>query len=187
MNKQPEVTERTRQRFMDAFWSLAAEKPISRISVSEVSRLAGYHRSTFYEYFLDTDDLLSQIEAELLEKIKQAILPRLTADQSLENLFPILFSAMNEKIYLLMGPNGDSGFFSRIKTELIPLMASYLPISNKISNFDYLITFVNSAMLGLLQHWNETGKNISAEEISAMMQNLVLHGLFAYVNPVTEL
>ncbi|MCD7750028.1 MAG: TetR/AcrR family transcriptional regulator [Oscillospiraceae bacterium] len=63
MKKQPEVTERTRQRFLEAFWSLVREKPVAKISVSELTKRAGYNRSTFYEYFLDTDELFGAARA----------------------------------------------------------------------------------------------------------------------------
>ncbi|MCD7981406.1 MAG: TetR/AcrR family transcriptional regulator [Clostridiales bacterium] len=186
MKKQPDVTEKTRKKFEDAFWTLAAEKPISKIAVSEIAKRAGYNRSTFYEYFEDTDDLLSRIEAEMIEEVKQIILPALPEIRSLENLFPITFSAMNEKMYLLMGPNGDSAFPAKLKAELIPLIVSYIPISTDMPNFDYIISFVNSALFGLVQHWHEMDKDISTEKICTIMQNLVLYGLRSYVDPAAQ-
>ncbi|MCC8192363.1 MAG: TetR/AcrR family transcriptional regulator [Ruminococcus sp.] len=183
MNKQPEVTERTRQKFVDAFWSLAKEKPINKITVSELTRRADYNRSTFYEYFLDTEDLLSYIEDTLLNEVKQTIQSMLPEGNSPIDMFKSLLTTMNEELYLLIGPNGDSRFLPRVRAELTPIIRSYLPISNNIPRIDYLTRFVHSAMFGLLQHWSEHGKNLSAEEISEMMQNLVLHGLVGYVAP----
>lgn len=181
MNKQPEITEKTRQRFVDAFWSLVREKPIAKIAVSELTRRAGYNRSTFYEYFLDIDDLLAYIESSLLEQVKQEILQASLENRSPGDLFQIVFAAMNEKIYLLMGPNGDSGFFAKVKAELLPYVEEYFFAPKDLPNLDYLICFVNSAIFGLLQHWNEQGKNFPAEEVSGMMQNLVFNGLRSYI------
>ncbi|MCD8321708.1 MAG: TetR/AcrR family transcriptional regulator [Oscillospiraceae bacterium] len=184
MKKQPEITERTRQRFVDSFWSLVREKPIGKIAASELTRRAGYNRSTFYEYFLDTDDLLAYVEGELLEKIKQTIYQLPPENQSPGALFQSIFAVMNEELYLLIGPNGDSGFLEKIRKELIPLVEAYLPIPKDTPHFDYFVSFANAAMFGLLQHWHEEGKNISAEEISALMQNLVLKGLQTYIPPL---
>ena len=186
MKKQPEITDKTRQKFVDAFWDIAVEKPISKISVSELTRRAGYNRSTFYEYFLDTDDLLTYVESALLEEIKQTVSLALPEENSPEHMFRILFTSLNERLYVLIGPNGDSGFLSRIRAELVPIATSYLPIQTDLVNFDYLACYVNSAMFGLMQHWNEKGKNISAEEISAIMHNLIFHGLQAYINTEPE-
>jgi len=186
MKKQQEVTDKTRWKFVDAFWTLAGEKPVFKISVSELAKHAGYNRSTFYEYFLDIDDLVAYVEKNLLEDMKQAILQTLPEMETPEhliqsNLFQSIFAAMNERIYLLIGPNGDSGFLSKIKAELIPVVLSQFPITTEIPHFDYLVSFLNSAAFGLVQHWNEQGKDMSAEEVSAMMQNLVLHGVMGYI------
>ncbi|MCD7843978.1 MAG: TetR/AcrR family transcriptional regulator [Clostridiales bacterium] len=183
MKKQPEITERTRQRFVDAFWSLVREKPISKIAVSELTRRAGYNRSTFYEYFVDTDDLLAYVENKLLEEIRQTILQNMTEHHSPCAVFEAIFAAMNEEIYLLVGPNGDSGFASRVRSELLPVIEAYLPIPRDVPHFDYLIRYVNSALFGLLQHWHEKGKDLSTEEMSAMMQELVVKGLSSRMTP----
>ncbi len=90
MRKQPEVTEKTRQKFEDAFWELAAEKPIAKIAVSELTKRAGYNRSTFYEYFVDTDHLLAYVEEKLLDETKATIIQVHAENVSLENLFPII-------------------------------------------------------------------------------------------------
>ncbi|MCD8010377.1 MAG: TetR/AcrR family transcriptional regulator [Lachnospiraceae bacterium] len=183
MKKQPEITEKTRQKFVDAFWSLIEEKPIAKIAVSELTRRAGYNRSTFYEYFIDTDDLVTYVETKLLKQIKETVLQASPEEASPGELFQSLFTAMNEKIYLLLGPNGDSSFLEKVKAELLPLIAGFFRISEDTPNFDYLICFASSALFGLLQHWNERGKDLSTEEISAMMQELVLCGLAAYLPP----
>ena len=71
MNKQPELTERTRRCIIDAYWKLLIEK--EKLSVISVSRAAAVNRSTFYQYFLDMDDLREQAEIQLLEDVKKKI------------------------------------------------------------------------------------------------------------------
>ncbi|MCD8125807.1 MAG: TetR/AcrR family transcriptional regulator [Lachnospiraceae bacterium] len=183
MKKQPEITEKTRQKFVDAFWSLIEEKPIAKIAVSELTRRAGYNRSTFYEYFIDTDDLVTYVETKLLEQIKQTVLQASPEEDSPGELFQNIFAAMNERMYLLLGPNGDSSFLEKVKVELFPLIVGFFRISEDTPHFDYLICFASSALFGLLQLWNKKGKDLSTEEISTMMQDLVLQGLMTYMTP----
>jgi len=194
MNKQPAVTEKTRQKFVDAFWAMAWEKPMSKIAVNELTKRAGYNRSTFYEYFLDTDHLLSYVEDQLLEEVRQTALKNIaeTSDTKTAtglvrtSLFPNIFCALNEKVYLLAGPNGDPGFLSKLKDVLIPIVALYLPISPELPHFDYLVSFINAAAFGILQHWHEQNKNLSSKEVCSMMQRLVLQGLSAYILPASD-
>ena len=53
MNKRPELTEQTKRNLRTAFWSLYAQKPLEKISVREITALAGYNRGTFYLYYQD--------------------------------------------------------------------------------------------------------------------------------------
>ncbi len=187
MKKQPEITDRTRQKFVDAFWALAKEKPVSKIAVSELTRIAGYNRSTFYEYFLDTDDLLSYVEDKLIENVKKVAQKSLSDDKPPMEFFRMVFSAMNEEIYILLGPNGDSSFLPRVRAELIPIASQFLSCPSDLKNFDYLVAFVNSAMFGLLERWHENKKDISPEEISELMQRLVSGGVMGYIGRESEL
>lgn len=66
MNKQPEITEQTRKNIVMAFCRLYEEKPIEKISVKDVIALAGYNRSTFYEYFTDNMHFLNSLKMMLL-------------------------------------------------------------------------------------------------------------------------
>ena len=70
MNKRPKITEQTRNNLISAFWSLYMKKPLSRISVKEITDLAGYNRATFYHYFTDVPALLEEEETALLEEIR---------------------------------------------------------------------------------------------------------------------
>ena len=81
MKKHPEATALTRENLLQAFWSLYCRKEITHISVKQITDRAGYNRSTFYEYFVDTD-LLNQLEDSLIERIEDKVLNSLEVDQN---------------------------------------------------------------------------------------------------------
>nr|WP_272917732.1 TetR/AcrR family transcriptional regulator [Nocardioides flavescens] len=57
---------RSRQRLHDAVLELAAAGPVDALSVTQVARAAGVHRSTFYEHATSVDELLrAALSAEL--------------------------------------------------------------------------------------------------------------------------
>ncbi len=186
MRKQPEVTARTRQKFIDAFWNLAEEKNVKQITVGEIARLAGYNRSTFYEYFTDTSDLLQQIEEELLQYLQQE-LAELSQDadpDSLGNSFRLLFHSLNQRAYCLMGPNGDPSFSQRMISEFLPWFARYLGISSSQPSLrlDYIIAYASSAIVGFMQYWHEQGQTMPEEEVFALGCELVSHGILGVLN-----
>lgn len=57
MHKQPDITAATRKKIMDSFWNIYITTPIDKITISAITKSAGVHRSTFYEYFKDIYDL----------------------------------------------------------------------------------------------------------------------------------
>ena len=59
--KKPAAKEETKQALIQAFWKLYREKRIEKITVGEIAAVAGYNRSTFYEYFYDVPDVLQQM------------------------------------------------------------------------------------------------------------------------------
>ncbi|WP_339255351.1 TetR/AcrR family transcriptional regulator [Paenibacillus sp. FSL R5-0713] len=69
MKKQPQITEKTRQKFIVVFCELYSQKPIEKISVQEIANNSGYNRSTFYQYFTDIYALLDAVENDLLNDI----------------------------------------------------------------------------------------------------------------------
>ncbi len=173
---------KTRQNFVDAFWELIKEKPLNKITVGELTRRAGYNRSTFYEYFMDTDDLMSYVEDELLAQLKETIQSVLPENNSPEKMFGAVFTTMNEEIYLMIGSNGDPTFMPKVRAELLPIVQKALPLPDNMPNFDYLVSFANAATFALMQHWNEKGKDLSDAEMSKLIQDLVLRGITSMIN-----
>ena len=62
-----EKQERTKKKLRDAFMTLYKKNPIEKITVRQVSELAGVTRSTFYAYYDSVYAVLEAIEDELQE------------------------------------------------------------------------------------------------------------------------
>ena len=69
MTKKNIAREETRQALIEAFWKLLKDKSADKMTVSEIARVAGYNRSTFYEYFFDVPDVLQQVEDGILQEM----------------------------------------------------------------------------------------------------------------------
>lgn len=55
----------TERKIIDAFTQLLAEKELSEVTVSEICRLSGIHRTSFYLHFQDVYALMETIEDRL--------------------------------------------------------------------------------------------------------------------------
>ncbi len=61
--------QRSRQKIVSAFMELRAEKPLEKLTVTELCKKAGINKSTFYVHFKDIYDLSERLERELTESI----------------------------------------------------------------------------------------------------------------------
>ena len=58
MNLKDARVQKTRNNIHQVFFKLLKEKPISRITVSEICQQCQINRSTFYKHYADPYDLL---------------------------------------------------------------------------------------------------------------------------------
>lgn len=185
MKKQPEVTAQTRKKLMDAFWKIYQEKGINQITVGAITRAAEFNRGTFYEYFTDIYDLLGQLEDNLLEDLKIQAEQRFKGGlpknfQDFSNTCAHIFSLYGDKLYILLSSKGDPVFSVKLQKELRSVFLSVVGFSEEQPHLDYLITFGFSAMIGLVGHWYEKGKEMEIEELFQLMQSLVAAGITGY-------
>ncbi len=112
MKKNPEATALTKENLMQAFWNLYCQKKIEAISIKEITDQAGYHRSTFYEYFVDIYDVLTQLEESLLTYIKDEVVKNLGVFQNEDFIQGManLYDSRGKYLSVLLGKNGDPDF-----------------------------------------------------------------------------
>ncbi len=192
MNKQPEVTAKTRQSFIDAFLELYKEKSIEKISINEITRIAGKNRSTFYNYFKDVYDLLEQIENELVENIFSDIEKKrkemgidISVTPTFEEIYQVLspaFLKYEEKLYALIGPDGDPHFADHLRSrfskslDILPFLPKDTP------HKDYIATHVYTSIISMLTHWHQNGKDLSEKEFIQLVQKLTAFGVIGYIS-----
>ncbi len=65
----PKKTERQTdayERLQQAFWSELEEKPLEKITVTEVTRIAQVNHNTFYYYFDNLEDMIQKLVKEIM-------------------------------------------------------------------------------------------------------------------------
>lgn len=75
MNSEKKTDKRvlyTKRAIRESFLKLLDEKPIEKISVTEICQLAGINRGTFYTHYSDAYDLRDSIEEEMAEIIRES-------------------------------------------------------------------------------------------------------------------
>ncbi|WP_099468077.1 TetR/AcrR family transcriptional regulator [Konateibacter massiliensis] len=183
MKKQPEVTERTKALLIDAFWKLYRENDIRKISIKDITEKAGYNRSTFYQYFSDVYDLLSQMEDSLIQYITDNVKASLVSDignDFIEQLAK-LYDLKGEYISVLLSENGDPMFAEKLKSALSPIIIDKLEIKRDKAHTDLMFEFAISGMLSAITKWYNLGKPISSEEMVVMLRSMLRKGVSSYI------
>ncbi|TPF96360.1 hypothetical protein EP30_08000 [Bifidobacterium sp. UTCIF-39] len=125
--KNPEQTGQTIRNIKEAFWKLYEEKPIEKISVKQITDLAGYNRATFYLYFSSVRDVRDQIEDDLIAQ-RNAMLNASMHDGKLAITPKLTDVPMTLFRYgkVLLGPHGDPKFVERAENSVWPYIQPIL-------------------------------------------------------------
>ncbi|WP_339183558.1 TetR/AcrR family transcriptional regulator [Oceanobacillus sp. FSL W7-1293] len=185
------VKEQTKFNLQEAFWDIYKEKPINKISIKEITDRAGYNRGTFYNYYTDVYDILNEIKQGLVpsEELISAVLQwfqdydlsSITKEEKEQARFEVeqsyddeLNEKMNERIMVLLGPNGDPDYLYEYKKEArAKVMEQVKDLNEKDQmKLEYIIEFLLSGIIHTWMLWNENNMNISKEEVDGMFDEI---------------
>lgn len=175
MKKQPERTAMTRSVLIDTFLLLSEDKPIDKITVSELSSKAGYNRSTFYQYFNDTYHVLACIEDDLLLYIKDTVISQIGKVHP-EQFFIEMFIKINEEkrnILNLLLRDSNSNFPAKLKETLIPLFAVQMHLPENDKETIYKLDFYLSGIISILSRWVTSETPLTPAEYAMLMRQIV--------------
>ena len=179
MKKQPEITAQTREKLIQAFWSLYCEKKIEHITIKEITDKAGYHRSTFYEYFVDIYDVLNQLEDALLEYIKMNVTNSLEAglNDDFTQKIATIYEVKGDYLSVLLGENGDPQFTKKMKTIMRPTLVNTFGLPENELHTAYIFEFGMSAIIGTITHWYNHKKELPSMEMAQLIRSMLSRGV----------
>ncbi|WP_042200878.1 TetR/AcrR family transcriptional regulator [Paenibacillus camerounensis] len=188
MHKQPEITDKTRQAFVNVFCDLYSRKPIEKISIQEIANQSGYNRSTFYQYFTDIYALLDYVEERILNSINEEMASREFSTHTFQDALQCFENV--EEISVLKAILGDYGsvhFVERLKRE-IPFERLIIDFPTNDAVAPYIIEFYISTLISMFRLWIRNDKDLSSEELVKLIDSLFTSGLTPYpifgtVNP----
>ena len=159
----------TRMIIEQSFLELLKEKPVSKITVTELCEKAQINRATFYKHYLDVQDLLEKIEEELFNQIRKAF------DSKQLELKPFLTEMLRYtqkeqiRFFALGGENGDPNLM--IKTFMVcyesafPLLEQNMPGASDTER-QMLYHFLSQGAGGVLTWWVKDGMKVLPEEVA---------------------
>lgn len=186
-------TLRTRKLLRQALVELIEEKGLEGITVSDLTSRAEINRGTFYLHYKDVYDLLEQLQTEILEGLASLAMKmdflELVKYAQRNEAYPALLTIFeywnrhSDFCKAILGPKGDPSFAPRVKEMMKDKIYSKVVGAappERVDTFgipmDYILAYMTSANIGLIQHWFESGKRQSPREIAVIMTRLVGQG-----------
>ena len=198
MTVAPRPTDRRARRTCVALQRALADEihgtgDLSRVTVTAVTGRAGVTRRTFYTHYADIPSLVLAVEDDLVEgiaplvaDISQATLEDL--EEAIRRLEPCpgsvellaYFRGRGDILSALLGRGGDPAFGERLKGMACDVVRGraldgFSP--GVAPAFEYYLSFVVSAEVGVLVRWLTTGMREDDETMARIMTGL------AFVRP----
>lgn len=179
MKKKAEYKSALRSKDMlrEAFISLAAQKDISKITVSELVEKAGLNRGTFYAHYYDVFDFIDQMEDNLIITLKE--LHSIDSDPSPRTFMLAVASYLEQNYSLcqcLLCSNRGQQFTGKLERLIIEKIMTDQVLSKSIKNKDRLhlsAVYIAAGGVAVLKEWISGTVNMPLEQVVCTMEQLM--------------
>ena len=172
-------TRYTQSIIKSVFFELIRQKPVSRITVSEICTKAGINRGTFYRYYMDVYDLAEQIQESALDHIKEMLdnsekvsfetqfadVLRMIRDD--HNLFYLVMSHSVEGISATLKDRKNDPFLTKVF--LLSYEHFFFPLEKNDGDKARLLSYICGGTAAMITYWLNTQTQESPEEIAALI------------------
>ena len=175
---------RTKAQLRAALNQLLLEKSPEEITVTELTQLADVNRGTFYCHYRDVPDMVAQMESELFAEFTR-LMDAYSAKELRQGLGPILedvffFIQRNVGPVPIHALRQEPAFLERFKTllrEKVSREWNGLYSFTDSEQRELYLSFLVGGVVGLIQLWMESGQKESPQEMAALTEALILHGI----------
>lgn len=182
--KEDRRVRRTKKLLIQGLTELMAEKPVQDITVRELADRVDVNRGTFYLYYRDIFDMLTQIEQELFDKFDRIMVSH-RDDVVISQTQPFLcdlFAFIQENQEMcrtLLGEHGDMSFLQRLNGVVqekcfADWQRLHFPCTQE--EFIYRYDFVVFGCIGLIRTWLSRHCTEPADAMAALANEMIRRG-----------
>lgn len=194
MTSQPKTTDRrvlrTKKNIRQTFLQLLSEKSLTQLTVKELSEQADINRKTFYMYYSNIEEILSELEDELVQKLvlvfEKELFERETFDSY--SFFENLNLAIQGDIELYRTLNHSDllpHLILRAKNALIDVFfRKYnIPADSDSERYILYTEYAASGILSMYTKWFSSDSHMSLEELTKTAAEITLYGFQHLIPP----
>ena len=187
MTSQPKATDRrvlrTKKNIRQTFLQLLSEKSLTQLTVKELSEQADINRKTFYMYYSNIEEILSELEDELVQKLVLVFEKELFEREIFDSysFFENLNLAIQGDIELYRTLNHSDllpHLILRAKNALIDVFfRKYnIPADSDSERYILYAEYAASGILSMYTKWFSNDFHMSLEELTRTAAEITLYG-----------
>lgn len=168
--------ERTRRTIRETLFSLMGEKPVERITTTELCREAHINRNTFYAHYGSPEDVMREVEDELVSDVERTLKKAYaTGDVTLELSRHV---ARHQDLYRALWRCKSS----RLKERAMDLVVGqsldvwHREGLSKIGEGELFLRFAAQGSLAVMERWLYDGCRMSPGEVTKLINRFVVEG-----------
>jgi len=175
--KKPKKSEQTiylKKCIRDSYFSLLKKKNTENISISEIVKLAGLSRMSFYRYYKTKDDIVRQYIEDSFQEFMEELSNNPVKDLQVPvTLLFSYFRSNKTRIKILIEQGLFHLFFESFSHFL---QESNLVINSKPNiseeSLKYYYQYINGGILNLIEGWMSGDMEESDEEMALVLQQI---------------
>lgn len=175
----------TKMVLREALLSLMEDRPINKITVTDICEKADINRGTFYTHYTDHYDLLAQIEGELFDEVRRALYDMSTTTDTAAVVLEIIrcLERNGDLCKIIFSEYGDADFLKKIMFIAHDhCLQEWATKATKTAHVpvEYLYSFTANGTVGILQKWIDDDMQETVEEVAQMVTEMSAYGTYAF-------
>lgn len=179
-------TQFSKKMIRESLYELMKEKPLNKISVTEICAKADVNRSTFYAYYTDIYDLNQKIikeffslQKKVIKHIKDSIKTKTSLDAfTYEDFYTITYYYLktveeNTDLYkFIFNQNTTTSVhasFGKVTYHTVKGVLNPIIDESRAEELKQAYTFVSGGTTALIMKWIENGCDTPLEEIASYL------------------
>jgi len=160
--------------------ALLADKPITKITTTEICALADVNRGTFYSHFTDQYHLLRQIQDDFAADVRQLQAKRqadqLTTTAMLTELAEYFHQQLPLCRVLFTTSGGDDLIAGLIRQAYGEFLDSWRDQGLSSGDVELLYSFISHGAAAVLRHWLLSGSPESPSQVADLIIQVSTRG-----------
>ena len=176
----------TQMVLRQALLELMADRPIDRITVTDVCRRADVNRGTFYAHYGAPYELLEQIQDDLDASIKATLATKLADSSNLIDVLTQILTCISEQRALctvLFSEYGDATFLKQIMYNAHDLCLDEWKAKLRhadVAVLDRFYAYTANGIAAVVQDWLREDMPEEPRQLARFIGRAINHGLSAF-------